>query len=214
MLESVVSFIVHLRLDLSDFKTRSALKCPDVCGLKEGRMFILLQLKWCMSQHSQPLFNTKLTPQQIKQAKQNFNIRQILICCSRKKCESFKVSLCYMICVTVWAYIPFSFAYQLNHNLDLSLLSCFSIKHQILGLMVVRKLLDMVFSQHDLAWLDDLLPEKEKKKSDDDKKKGKEKEKDKKKPKADDSEEEVRFLSLCCPLQNWCFITSVSGLCP
>ncbi|XP_035514348.1 electrogenic sodium bicarbonate cotransporter 4 [Morone saxatilis] len=58
----------------------------------------------------------------------------------------------------------------------------------ILGLMVVRKMLDMVFSQHDLAWLDDLLPEKEKKKKEDAKKKGKEK--DKKKSKADDSEEE------------------------
>ncbi|XP_044054032.1 electrogenic sodium bicarbonate cotransporter 4 isoform X2 [Siniperca chuatsi] len=58
----------------------------------------------------------------------------------------------------------------------------------ILGLMVVRKMLDMVFSQHDLAWLDDLLPEKEKKKKEDDKKKGKEKEK--KKPKPDVSEEE------------------------
>ncbi|XP_070690232.1 electrogenic sodium bicarbonate cotransporter 4 [Pempheris klunzingeri] len=58
----------------------------------------------------------------------------------------------------------------------------------ILGLMVVRKMLDMVFSQHDLAWLDDLLPEKEKKKKDDAKKKGKEKEK--KKPKPSDSEEE------------------------
>ncbi|KAF3696187.1 Electrogenic sodium bicarbonate cotransporter 4 Solute carrier family 4 member 5 [Channa argus] len=65
----------------------------------------------------------------------------------------------------------------------------------ILGLMVVRKMLDMVFSQHDLAWLDDLLPEKEKKKKDDDKKKGKEKEKDKekKKPKPDDSEEEDKY---------------------
>uniref|UniRef100_A0A087XI23 Anion exchange protein n=1 Tax=Poecilia formosa TaxID=48698 RepID=A0A087XI23_POEFO len=30
----------------------------------------------------------------------------------------------------------------------------------ILGLMVVRKVLDMMFSQHDLAWLDDLLPPK------------------------------------------------------
>ncbi|XP_045890284.1 electrogenic sodium bicarbonate cotransporter 4 isoform X2 [Micropterus dolomieu] len=60
----------------------------------------------------------------------------------------------------------------------------------ILGLMVVRKMLDMVFSQHDLAWLDDLLPEKEKKKKDEDKKKGKEKEKEKKKPKSDDSEDE------------------------
>uniref|UniRef100_A0A674NRE4 Anion exchange protein n=1 Tax=Takifugu rubripes TaxID=31033 RepID=A0A674NRE4_TAKRU len=62
----------------------------------------------------------------------------------------------------------------------------------ILGLMVVRKMLDMIFSQHDLAWLDDLLPEKEKKKKDDDKKKKKVKEKEKKRSKGDDSEEEVR----------------------
>lgn len=69
---------------------------------------------------------------------------------------------------------------------------------QILGLMVVRKMLDMVFSQHDLAWIDDLLPGKDKKKKkDDDKKKGKEK----KKPKLDDSEEEVRNSSFCCPPQ-------------
>ncbi|XP_068460584.1 electrogenic sodium bicarbonate cotransporter 4 [Clinocottus analis] len=61
----------------------------------------------------------------------------------------------------------------------------------ILGLMVVRKMLDMVFSQHDLAWIDDLLPGKEKKKKKDDaKKKGKDTEKEKKKPKPDDSEEE------------------------
>lgn len=59
----------------------------------------------------------------------------------------------------------------------------------ILGLMVVRKMLDVVFSQHDLAWLDDLLPEKEKKKGND-KKKGKDK--DKKKSKAEDSEEEFQ----------------------
>uniref|UniRef100_A0A8C5I0C0 Anion exchange protein n=1 Tax=Gouania willdenowi TaxID=441366 RepID=A0A8C5I0C0_GOUWI len=64
----------------------------------------------------------------------------------------------------------------------------------ILGLMVVRKMLDMVFSQHDLAWLDDLLPEKEKKKKEDDKKKGKDKDKDKKKSKGDDSEEECSFI--------------------
>ncbi|XP_028312250.1 electrogenic sodium bicarbonate cotransporter 4 [Gouania willdenowi] len=63
----------------------------------------------------------------------------------------------------------------------------------ILGLMVVRKMLDMVFSQHDLAWLDDLLPEKEKKKKEDDKKKGKDKDKDKKKSKGDDSEEEEKY---------------------
>ncbi|XP_070845650.1 electrogenic sodium bicarbonate cotransporter 4 isoform X1 [Chaetodon trifascialis] len=45
----------------------------------------------------------------------------------------------------------------------------------ILGLMVVRKLLDLIFSQHDLAWLDDILPDKDKKKKEDDKKKKKEK---------------------------------------
>uniref|UniRef100_A0A3Q0RKF4 Anion exchange protein n=1 Tax=Amphilophus citrinellus TaxID=61819 RepID=A0A3Q0RKF4_AMPCI len=47
----------------------------------------------------------------------------------------------------------------------------------ILGLMVVRKLLDLMFSQHDLAWLDDLLPDKDKKKKEDDKKKKKKKDK-------------------------------------
>ncbi|KAJ8286690.1 hypothetical protein GJAV_G00042040 [Gymnothorax javanicus] len=54
----------------------------------------------------------------------------------------------------------------------------------ILGLMVVRKLLDLVFSQHDLAWLDDLLPEKEKKKKEDEKSK-----KEKKKSKGEDHAE-------------------------
>ncbi|XP_069798739.1 electrogenic sodium bicarbonate cotransporter 4 isoform X2 [Dendropsophus ebraccatus] len=43
----------------------------------------------------------------------------------------------------------------------------------ILGLMMVRKMLDWVFSQHDLAWLDDILPEKEKKKEEDKSKKKK-----------------------------------------
>uniref|UniRef100_A0A8K9V7V1 Anion exchange protein n=1 Tax=Oncorhynchus mykiss TaxID=8022 RepID=A0A8K9V7V1_ONCMY len=41
----------------------------------------------------------------------------------------------------------------------------------ILGLMVVRKMMDLMFSQHDLAWLDDILPEKDKKKEKDGKKK-------------------------------------------
>ncbi|XP_070408313.1 electrogenic sodium bicarbonate cotransporter 4 [Nothobranchius furzeri] len=45
----------------------------------------------------------------------------------------------------------------------------------ILGLMVVRKLLDLMFSQHNLAWLDDILPDKDKKKKEDEKKKKKEK---------------------------------------
>ncbi|KAM8828260.1 electrogenic sodium bicarbonate cotransporter 4-like isoform 1-T2 [Spinachia spinachia] len=55
----------------------------------------------------------------------------------------------------------------------------------ILGLMVVRKLLDLMFSQHDLAWLDDILPDKDKKKDDDKKKK-----KDKKKGAEPESDEE------------------------
>lgn len=56
--------------------------------------------------------------------------------------------------------------------------------------MVVRKLLDMMFSQHDLAWLDDILPDKDKKKEDDKKKK-----KDKKAAEAE-SDEEVRETDL------------------
>lgn len=52
-------------------------------------------------------------------------------------------------------------------------------------------MLDMVFSQHDLAWLDDILPEKEKKKKEDDKKNTK---KDKKKGKGGDDSEDVSFL--------------------
>ncbi|KAG9353541.1 hypothetical protein JZ751_011657, partial [Albula glossodonta] len=54
---------------------------------------------------------------------------------------------------------------------------------------IIFPMLDLVFSQHDLAWLDDILPEKEKKKKEDEKKK-----KDKKKPKGaeDDSEEEPK----------------------
>uniref|UniRef100_A0A3P9PJ30 Anion exchange protein n=1 Tax=Poecilia reticulata TaxID=8081 RepID=A0A3P9PJ30_POERE len=60
----------------------------------------------------------------------------------------------------------------------------------ILGLMVVRKLLDLMFSQHDLAWLDDILPDKDKKKKEDDKKKKKEK-----KSVEPESDEEVRKQS-------------------
>uniref|UniRef100_A0A2K6KXH2 Anion exchange protein n=1 Tax=Rhinopithecus bieti TaxID=61621 RepID=A0A2K6KXH2_RHIBE len=36
----------------------------------------------------------------------------------------------------------------------------------ILGLIIVRRLLDFIFSQHDLAWIDNILPEKEKKETD------------------------------------------------
>ncbi|XP_060765598.1 electrogenic sodium bicarbonate cotransporter 4 [Neoarius graeffei] len=63
----------------------------------------------------------------------------------------------------------------------------------ILGLMVVRKLLDFVFSQHDLAWLDDILPEKDKKKKDDEKKKKEERKKAK--CRDHDSDEELKCPS-------------------
>ncbi|XP_064828379.1 electrogenic sodium bicarbonate cotransporter 4-like isoform X2 [Oncorhynchus masou masou] len=53
----------------------------------------------------------------------------------------------------------------------------------ILGLMVVRKMMDLMFSQHDLAWLDDILPEKDKKKE-----KGGKKKKDHKRTKAAEPE--------------------------
>lgn len=56
--------------------------------------------------------------------------------------------------------------------------------------MVVRKLLDLMFSQHDLAWLDDILPDKDKKKKEDDKKKKKDK-----KSVEPESDEEVRKRS-------------------
>uniref|UniRef100_A0A3Q3QBP6 Anion exchange protein n=1 Tax=Monopterus albus TaxID=43700 RepID=A0A3Q3QBP6_MONAL len=61
----------------------------------------------------------------------------------------------------------------------------------ILGLMVVRKLLDLIFSQHDLAWLDDILPDKDKKKDDEKKKE--------KKVAEPEHDEEVRELHLLFP---------------
>lgn len=57
---------------------------------------------------------------------------------------------------------------------------------QILGLLIVRRLLDLIFSQHDLAWIDNILPEKEKKETD--------KKKKRKKGAHEDSEEEVRRI--------------------
>ena len=42
---------------------------------------------------------------------------------------------------------------------------------QILALVAVRKAMDYVFSQHDLSYLDDVIPEKDKKKKEDEKKK-------------------------------------------
>nr|XP_026253197.1 electrogenic sodium bicarbonate cotransporter 4 isoform X2 [Urocitellus parryii] len=56
----------------------------------------------------------------------------------------------------------------------------------ILGLIIVRRLLDFIFSQHDLAWIDNILPEKEKKETD--------KKKKKKKGAHEDSDEEPQFL--------------------
>ncbi|XP_008252445.2 electrogenic sodium bicarbonate cotransporter 4 isoform X1 [Oryctolagus cuniculus] len=55
----------------------------------------------------------------------------------------------------------------------------------ILGLIIVRRLLDFIFSQHDLAWIDNILPEKEKKETD---------KKKKKKGAHEDSDEEERDL--------------------
>ncbi|KAL6030626.1 hypothetical protein STEG23_016680 [Scotinomys teguina] len=43
----------------------------------------------------------------------------------------------------------------------------------ILGLIIVRRLLDLIFSQHDLAWIDNILPEKEKQETDKKKKRRK-----------------------------------------
>ncbi|XP_063333871.1 electrogenic sodium bicarbonate cotransporter 4 isoform X1 [Pelmatolapia mariae] len=68
----------------------------------------------------------------------------------------------------------------------------------ILGLMVVRKLLDLMFSQHDLAWLDDILPDKDKKKKEDEKKK----KKDKKAPEPESDEEEMNPYSTVTSDQN------------
>uniref|UniRef100_G3ULP7 Anion exchange protein n=1 Tax=Loxodonta africana TaxID=9785 RepID=G3ULP7_LOXAF len=54
----------------------------------------------------------------------------------------------------------------------------------ILGLIIVRRLLDFIFSQHDLAWIDNILPEKEKKETD---------KKKKRKGAHEDGDEEPQF---------------------
>ncbi|XP_058134913.1 electrogenic sodium bicarbonate cotransporter 4 [Dasypus novemcinctus] len=54
----------------------------------------------------------------------------------------------------------------------------------ILGLIIVRRLLDLIFSQHDLAWIDNILPEKEKKETN---------KKKKRKGAPEDSDEEPQF---------------------
>lgn len=61
---------------------------------------------------------------------------------------------------------------------------------QILALVAVRKAMDYLFSQHDLGFLDDVIPEKDKKKKEDEKKKKK------KKGSVDSDNDDVRY----CPL--------------
>uniref|UniRef100_A0A4W6F7Z0 Anion exchange protein n=1 Tax=Lates calcarifer TaxID=8187 RepID=A0A4W6F7Z0_LATCA len=78
----------------------------------------------------------------------------------------------------------------------------------ILGLMVVRKLLDLMFSQHDLAWLDDILPDKDKKKKEDEKKKIKEK-----KAVEPESDEEVRGNDFLPNIHSfYCNLSSFLGI--
>uniref|UniRef100_A0A8C5UYP8 Anion exchange protein n=1 Tax=Microcebus murinus TaxID=30608 RepID=A0A8C5UYP8_MICMU len=55
----------------------------------------------------------------------------------------------------------------------------------ILGLIIVRRLLDLIFSQHDLAWIDNILPEKDKKETD--------KKRKRKKGAHEDCDEEPQF---------------------
>uniref|UniRef100_A0A671R4M9 Anion exchange protein n=1 Tax=Sinocyclocheilus anshuiensis TaxID=1608454 RepID=A0A671R4M9_9TELE len=62
----------------------------------------------------------------------------------------------------------------------------------ILALVAVRKALDYVFSQHDLSFLDDVIPEKDKKKKEDEKKKKK-----KKQGSIDSDMEDVSVLKKC-----------------
>ncbi|EGW09963.1 Electrogenic sodium bicarbonate cotransporter 4 [Cricetulus griseus] len=56
----------------------------------------------------------------------------------------------------------------------------------ILGLIIVRRLLDLIFSQHDLAWIDNILPEKEKQEPD--------KKKKRRKGAHENTDEEPQFL--------------------
>uniref|UniRef100_A0A8C7XP72 Anion exchange protein n=1 Tax=Oryzias sinensis TaxID=183150 RepID=A0A8C7XP72_9TELE len=64
----------------------------------------------------------------------------------------------------------------------------------ILALVAVRKTMDYMFSQHDLSFLDDVIPEKDKKKKEDEKKK-------KKEGSLDSDAEDVRLLKHCSV---WC----------
>lgn len=58
-----------------------------------------------------------------------------------------------------------------------------------MALVAVRKAMDYLFSQHDLSFLDDVIPEKDKKKKEDEKKKKK------KKGSLDSDNEDVRPFS-------------------
>lgn len=64
-----------------------------------------------------------------------------------------------------------------------------SLPFQILALVAVRKAMDYLFSQHDLSFLDDVIPEKDKKKKEDEKKKKK------KKGSLDSDNDDVRSFS-------------------
>lgn len=74
-----------------------------------------------------------------------------------------------------------------------------SLPFQILALVAVRKAMDYLFSQHDLSFLDDVIPEKDKKKKEDEKKKKK------KKGSMDSDNDDVRSFLL---LSNYSFLAS------
>lgn len=74
-----------------------------------------------------------------------------------------------------------------------------SLPFQILALVAVRKAMDYLFSQHDLSFLDDVIPEKDKKKKEDEKKKKK------KKGSMDSDNDDVRSFLL---LSSYSFLAS------
>lgn len=79
-----------------------------------------------------------------------------------------------------------------------------------MALVAVRKAMDYLFSQHDLSFLDDVIPEKDKKKKEDEKKKKK------KKGSLDSDNEDVRpFLPLLTyfdALRRWLACSSFAHL--
>lgn len=78
---------------------------------------------------------------------------------------------------------------------------------QILALVAVRKAMDYVFSQHDLSYLDDVIPEKDKKKKEDEKKK-----KGKKKGSIDSEIEFVSTTSLFSAVHVVCIRAKMSSV--